>query len=260
MHEQSPAIIVTGGGSGIGLATARALAKTGADVLVCDVVEPSEELDRITFFSGDVRHPTTMEAALREVGGRIGGLVLCAAKGPFHDDSEEIVETNYVAQVAGALACRDALVELAPAVMLSSTAGFRIEPEERWFPLIDEPFDATHSRKLWRDIARLSSREAYALSKWAVVRSVLRLGRMLACKRVRVNCVVPGPTRTKMSEPLWRDRPDDWELLVREAPAHLANAPEDVAAVIEWLCSSTARMVFGSFLHVDSGWKVIHGR
>jgi len=250
--------IVTGGASGIGFATARLLARGNTSVVVCDLEEPAELIDGVDFLKGDVRDPITLEQAVSKLGGRVGALVLCAARGPLYHYSKEIVETNHHAQIENALACQKALVEWASVVTVSSTAALRVDPDNRWLPLVDEPYTGGRNLERWVEIAAMSPRDAYALSKWAVIRSTMRLGRMLANTRVRVNCVVPGPTRTRMSEALWRERPADWSDLTRESPVGLANEPDDVATVIEWLCTDSARMVFGSVLYVDGGWKVSH--
>lgn len=258
VRETLAGAIVTGGASGIGFATAQQLVRNNASVVVCDLEEPAEGIDGVDFLTGDVRDPMTIEQAVSKIGGRVRALVLCAARGPLYHDSTEIVETNHHAQIENALACQEALVEWASVVTLSSTAGFRVHLDSRWLRLVGEPYAGGRNLELWEEIAAMSPRDAYALSKWAVNSSTMRLGRMLASKRVRVNCVAPGPTRTRMSEALWRERPEEWSDLAKESPVRLANEPDDVAAVIEWLCTDAARMVFGSILHVDGGWRVSH--
>lgn len=199
-----------------------------------------------------------MRQAIATLGGRVGGLVLCAARGPIHPDPVEIVQTNHDASVRNALGCEAAFVEWASVVLLSSTAGFRSQHRSRWLSLLDEPYGGGKRTDLWAEIATMSPQEAYTLSKWAVNRSMLRLGRRLAGQRVRVNCVAPGPILTRMSEPLWRHRPEEWSDLVKESPVGMPCEADDVAAVVEWLCTEAARMVFGSFLHVDGGWRLRH--
>lgn len=261
MRDGREHIIVTGGSSGIGLATARSLAAAGVPVVVLDIAKPAAEIAGVRFVAGDVRESEAIKVALEESHGQVRGLVLCAAKGPLYHDSEEIVQTDYCAQVQNVLTIRHALEEWASVVMLSSTAGLRTQkPDSSLIPLIAEPFEGASNPQVWRGIRGMAQKKAYAVAKWAVIEATPHLGRMLAEQRVRVNCVIPGPTRTAMSELLWRLSPGDWQAIVDEAPSKMENSPEEVAEVIVWLCTKAPRNLFGSSLHVDGGWSLIHGQ
>ncbi len=260
-------VIITGGSSGIGKAAAQFLSKAGATVIICDRKKTyrkdgcRRKAYPFEFIRGDVRDQNTIGRCLQTLpGGRLDTLILCAAVSPLEEKPLEIVEVNYRAAMACILACRPALGRWSSIVLFSSTAAYRIQWDKRWKRLVDEPFDTSDVAYLWTEVGKMPAQRAYALSKWGILQATTRLSRELASEKIRVNCVVPGPTKTAMSRPLWQGNTEKWKRIVNEGPFGRPCTAEEVGATVGLLASPLSAMVTGSFLHVDGGWYAVHRR
>lgn len=258
-------ILITGGASGIGHATAQLVSRYNANLVVCDRLEASAStfLPRsesgISYVQADVRDVDAVERCLSHMPQGVDGLVLCAGVGPpVCKNPVEIVETNYTAVIHNILACSPRLTEWSSVVLISSTAAYRYKWQQDWFDLLEEPFGGTRAREMWAKVEEMPSREAYALSKWGIVVATKRFARQFGERRVRVNCVAPGPTKTAMSHPLWQLDKPEWTRVVNDSPFKAANTSEEVAGIIGFLISPVARMIHGTIIHIDGGWYSCH--
>ena len=264
-HDRT--VLITGGASGIGFATLRCLEEAGASGVICDRSDrdrgdsPSCHVSRFDYVQGDIRDEATIQRCLQVLPARgLDALILCAGVGPLGPDPTEIVRVNYSATVGCVLACQPVLAEWSSIALISSTAAYRVEWASRWEKVLEEPYGGPPAGDSWDEIARMPSKKAYALSKWGILRATRRLAHELAPRRVRVNCVIPGPTKTAMSRPLWQDDEPSWGGIVAESPFRTYNPPEDVAVILALLASPLAKMVHGSFIHIDGGWHAVHFR
>lgn len=115
-------------------------------------------------------------------------------------------------------------------------------------------FQRTPSFDYKTELKNTSSQEVYRLTKWLLIQATKKFTREFAKKKIRVNCVAPGPTKTEMSKKLWADNLPEWKNLIAESPFNIANETIDVASTIVFLLSENAKMVAGSIIHVDGGW------
>jgi 3-oxoacyl-[acyl-carrier protein] reductase len=238
---------VTGGGRGIGRATAQLLGRAGAAVAVGfrsrkdEATETVETLERAgaraIAAGGDLGDPATARRVVDEVVRALGGLdVLVVNHGVWPPDDVPLAAMDD-AQWAGTrganydsafYVCRAAIPHLSAGgriVFVASTAGQR-----------GEAFHAD-----------------YAASKGAVIALTKSLAVELA-PRVRVNCVAPGWVDTEMaSRPYARDGGAGRREIERTIPAGRVASPEDVAGPILFLCSPLARHVTGEILNVNGG-------
>ncbi|MDE2596953.1 MAG: SDR family oxidoreductase [Sphingomonadales bacterium] len=222
--------LVTGAGSGIGLATARRLAADGARVFTVDL---KGEVDRLADVTAPGINAELVAAAVARHGG-LDILVPCAGVSAFHpleghDDDyfDHVMAVNLTAVFR---LIRDAV----PALKQS--------PQGRIVTI-----GSTMAR--FGDAGLV----AYGASKHAV----LGMTRSVACELgpfgITANCLQPGAIETPMTEPAFTAMPEFRTYFEKKAALGRLGQPEDVADVIAFLCSDDARFMTGQGFFVDGG-------
>jgi 3-oxoacyl-[acyl-carrier protein] reductase len=90
----------------------------------------------------------------------------------------------------------------------------------------------------------------YSAAKAGVIGLTKSLAREVASKAITVNAVAPGLIATDLTTDLG---PQRLEAMRNDIPAKRIGEPQDVAAVVGWLCSDAASYVTGSVLTTDGG-------
>lgn len=238
--------IVTGAGSGIGLATTLRLAGEGARVVASDLSQ--ERLDALVAehpdaalvaVAGDVASEETAQALVAAAGDRIDVLVnnagimdafLPAAE---VDDAtwERVMNVNVTAIMRLTRAVLPKMIEAGAGsiVNVTSEAGLRGS----------------------------AAGVAYTTSKHAVIGYTKNTAFMYAPKGIRVNAVAPGATATNIEAP-WKSEWAQGRLgpLMQVVIPGVAT-PEQLAAAITWLASDDSANVTGVVLPSDGGWSAI---
>jgi meso-butanediol dehydrogenase / (S,S)-butanediol dehydrogenase / diacetyl reductase len=238
-------VLVTGGASGIGRATALRLAAEGAHVVVADrderlLVEVSERDD--------------------PEGGRITPLVT--------DVSSEERVTRLVAETVQVLGGLDVVVNAAGILSFSHTHEVSID---EWNRLVAVNLTGTflvcrealpHLVTSKGNIVNLASTTAHAGQAWAVAYSatkggVLAMTRSLAVEYgkagVRANTISPGAIDTPITGAFHLPEGADAALLQRAMPMGAFGSPDGVAAAIAYVASDEASHMNGADLVIDGG-------
>jgi NAD(P)-dependent dehydrogenase (short-subunit alcohol dehydrogenase family) len=233
--------VVTGGGSGIGLATARHLAARGANVACLDL-DPSNTPEKLLAVTADVTDETSMTAALERTAEEYGGvdiLVNNAGIGAIGtvetnplDEWFKVFDVNVFGMVRAAKAAlpylrRSTHAAIVNTCSIAATAG-------------------------------LPQRALYSATKGAIYSLTLAMAADHIGEGVRVNAVTPGTADTPWVRRLLAAAPDpDAELAALKArqPMGRLVAAEEVAAAIAYLASPLAGSTTGTILAVDGGMQ-----
>jgi 2-keto-3-deoxy-L-fuconate dehydrogenase len=237
------AAVVTGGGSGIGLATARLLARRGAKVAVLDL-KPGDEFTGLT---ADVTDSESVQQAVDAAAERLGGIDILinnagiGAIGTVADNSDDQWHQVFDVNVVGMVRVTRAAL---PYLRRSSHAAI------------------VNTCSIVATVG-LPARALYSATKGAVLSLTLAMAADHIHEGIRVNCVNPGTADTPWVGRLL-DQADDpvaerAALAARQPMGRLVSADE-VAAGIAYLASPLAASVTGTALAIDGGMAGLRTR
>ncbi|KMS52061.1 hypothetical protein V474_03130 [Novosphingobium barchaimii LL02] len=242
-------VIVVGCHSGIGKATAQALAELGAHVHGMDWQPCDTDMARFTHV--DLRSKESIEAAVREVEGSYSSLFNCAGIAPGRPPLD-VVKVNFLgtryltAGIAPAIEAGGSIVNVA------STGGMAwLERSAALGELMGhEDFDDALA---WCDEHASLVAEGYRFSKEAAIYWTLFEASRYIKRGIRMNCTLPGAVATPMLEEIEKITPTD--VIDRVAqPIGRRSAAVEQAAVLLFLNSIQASYVNGAVVAVDGGF------
>jgi 2-keto-3-deoxy-L-fuconate dehydrogenase len=234
--------LVTGGASGIGAATCRALHSAGAQVVIADIDQPgAEALSRELPGASVVILDITDEAAVQSAFAQIAGLDILVNNagiglvGGVEQTELADFERLFRVNVQGMFLVTRAAMPLLLAsrgsiVNIGSVAG----------------------------LVGIKKRFAYCATKGAVI----AMTRQLAVEyptEIRANCICPGTVDTPFVEAYLEKYHRHEKEKVRaelnqRQPVGRLGRPEEIASMVLYLCSPEAEFVTGSVLTIDGGW------
>jgi NAD(P)-dependent dehydrogenase (short-subunit alcohol dehydrogenase family) len=252
---QGKAVLITGGGTGIGTGCALAAAREGAAVTICGRTESTlaaaaERVSEAAADGGSVQHviaDVTSEddviaaiAAAASITGHLDGVVANAGGGgmiaPYHgQDTAEFRRVLDLNVVGTMLLLKHSVAHLAAApggsfIGMSSIAGHLTHP----------------------------GFGAYTASKAAIEQIVRNGADEYGVAGVRCNAIRPGFIATEIMELIPRDSAV-YESYLTNTPLHPLGEPEDVAELAVFLLSSKSRWITGAVINVDGGLHLRRG-
>ncbi|WP_308011777.1 SDR family oxidoreductase [Actinacidiphila acidipaludis] len=252
--------LVTGANSGIGKATAIALGRAGADVVVNYVVGPDEAekvVEQIKAFGvrsyaheADVSNEGQVVEMVARMVKELGTIDIMVANAGLQRDSslvdmtlaqwQKVIDVNLTGQF---LCAREAAKEfmrrgIVPEV--SRAAGKII------------CMSSVHQIVPW------TGHVNYASSKGGVGMMMQTLAQELAPHHIRVNAIGPGAIRTPINRDAWETPEAEAELL-KLIPYQRVGDPEDIADAVVAMASDLMDYVVGATLYVDGGMTLFPG-
>jgi len=238
-------VLIAGGTSGIGLATARRFLEEGSRVFVAGIDEAElketlgslGELGAIAGVVGDVSREDDVDAIVRAASASLGRIDVLinnagiAPKTPFlettTEDWDRAIAVNLrgmflVARAVGRLMAADG----AGGTIVNMASTNALGGEERY--------------------------AAYNASKGGVLQLTRTMAVELGDKGIRVNCLCPGFIDTPLNRSL---EPEEWIRVYEreEIPMGRRGQPEEVAAAYAFLASDDASFIHGAALVIDGG-------
>ena len=242
--------LVTGAASGLGLATAKAFAQSGASVVLADTNEKAvhsaaEELSaqghKTLAIKCDVADDAQVEAMVDRTVATFGRLdaaynnagvqnVLAEAADASREDFDRVIGVN----LRGVWSCmkfelRQMLKQGSGAIVNCSSIG---------------------------GLVGGAKRGTYQASKHAVLGLTKSAALDYAARGIRINAVCPGIIHTSMLDKMMETQADALNAMLKDVPIGRLGRPEEIASAVLWLCSSAASLMIGHALTVDGGYTI----
>lgn len=238
--------IVTGGAAGMGLAMAQRLARSGANVCIWDldrdaidraVAELSANAGDVTVFGevADISDPSAVDAALTATRKRF--------------DSVEITINN--AGIAGpnVVSWEYPIEDWRQVIAVDLVGTFLVS--RAVIPLM---LEKSYGRIV--NIASVAGKEgnpnasAYSAAKAGVIGLTKSLGKELAATGILVNCVTPAAVHTALFDQMTQEHVD---YMLSKIPMGRLGLPDEVAAMVTWLCSEECSFSTGAVFDLSGG-------
>ncbi|GHD87328.1 glucose-1-dehydrogenase [Streptomyces naganishii JCM 4654] len=252
--------LVTGANSGIGKATAIALGKAGADVVVNyvtgreDAEAVVEEITshgvRALAHEADVSDEGQVAAMMEHTVQEFGTLDILVANAGLQRDApftemtlaqwQKVLDVNLTGQFLCAREAAKVFLRRGVVPEVSRAAGKII------------CMSSVHQIIPW------SGHVNYAASKGGVQMMMETLAQELAPKKIRVNAIAPGAIKTPINRDAWQT-PEAEKDLLRLIPYDRVGDPDDIAHAAVALASDLMDYVVGATLYVDGGMTLFPG-
>ncbi len=230
--------LVTGAGSGMGLATAKAFAEAGAAVVLADNREEAAHAAAKSLLAAGHR-----------------------ALAVHCDVADEKQVAAMVEQTVASFGRIDAAF---------NNAGVQ-SPVAETADASGEEFDrvnAINLRGVWNcmkyivsnsslgGLVGVAGRGVYHASKHGVLGLTKSAALEYAARGIRINAVCPGIIETPMVEGMLTSEAEAMKEMMKDVPIGRLGRPEEIAAAVLWLCSPGASFVIGHALAVDGGYTI----
>jgi len=245
--------LITGGGGGIGRATALLFAREGARVAVSDFVAETsaETVAQINAAGGQAMSVTADVSDAAQVGAMVRSVV--AAYGRLDCAFNNAGIAGYQVDASGkkthewSEAAFDRMIAInLKGVWLCMAAEL---PQ-----MMAQGGGAIVNTASIGGLTGLPTSSVYVAAKHGVVGFTKTAALEYAAAGIRVNAVCPGYVRTRMTEDVMHRRGEEIMALV---PFRRMAGPEEIAEMVAWLCSDRASYVTGAAYNVDGGFMAM---
>ena len=235
--------IITGGAAGIGQATAKFFHEKGVNVILADlnpeVGKMAEELGNAIGVPGnvcDADYPAKVIDAGVKAFGKIDILVNCAGIVAL-DNAETISADDWN---------RTININLSACFFMAQAVGKYMIDNKIGGSIVNMASQA--------GVIALDKHVAYCAAKGGIIAMTKVMAKEWGVYGIRVNCVAPTVVLTALGHKAWDGPVGD--AFKKEIPAERFAEPEEIAAVIAFLCSKGAGMITGHNLLVDGGFTI----
>ena len=249
MRFDNQVALVTGAGSGIGQATAKAFAQAGAAVAVCDLSEEAAERvsEEIRVAGGralpivcDVGDPSSVRSMIERTISVLGGLHAAFNNAGIQLPSTETAEAR--------LDHFDKVIDV-------NLRGVWLSMKYELQHMLSQGNGAIVNCSSVCGLIGVPGQGSYHASKHGVIGLTRTSALEYADRGIRINAVCPGAIETPIVARSILENPAVLDqIITRDQPIGRLGQPEEVASAVLWLCSPGASFVVGHPLAVDGGW------
>jgi NAD(P)-dependent dehydrogenase (short-subunit alcohol dehydrogenase family) len=243
-------VVITGGTRGIGFATAKEFARSGATVVICSrnigsVKKAIKELKPISSSNVfgmplDITKIEEVEIFFEDLYKKFGGIDILINNAGIQDPKPSLEITEKVwdriinTNLKGTFFCS----KFAAKYMSKKASGSIIN------------IGSVQS------IYVADGQVPYSATKAAIVQITRCLAKEWAQAGIRVNCVAPGSIPTDINKDFYSN-PKNLENTLKRIPFGRQGKPEEIAKVILFLASEDSSYVTGQTIYVDGGWLLV---
>ncbi|MCJ2186778.1 SDR family NAD(P)-dependent oxidoreductase [Novosphingobium beihaiensis] len=252
-------VVVTGAAGGMGKPAAIRFASRGHSLLLCDLhAEPLEVLAsvlrgtgvKVDILAGDIAAPDFPQQILDKLGETpISALIHTAGLSPTMADVDRIFAVNYDATEKLLAGLLPRFSQGACAVLISSVSAYMLSDPAMLGAI--RKFVATGHRE---EIAPYMTNPgiSYAISKKAVIHMVEREAAPFGAMGIRIVSVAPGFIDTPMGK-AEAESNEQLRAMIGMVPQGRMGHGDEIASVVEFLCSNGASYISGTDIRVDGG-------
>jgi dehydrogenase/reductase SDR family member 4 len=241
-------VLITGASRGIGQAVAMGLARVGADVAIAsrklpDLEAVAAEITKmgrkclpVAAHVGKIEEINNLVKRVRDEFGKIDILVNNAATNPSMVSALDVDERTW-----------DSVMNLnLKGLFFLSQAVAKIMKEKGGGKIINVASVAG----ITPDILPV-----YSISKAGVIMATKVMAQQWAPYNILVNAIAPGLTKTRFSEPLWKNQ-DILNMAMSNTPLRRPAEPEEMVGAVIYLASDASSYVTGQVLAIDGGMTI----